>query len=291
MGKYSIRELERLSGIKAHTIRIWEKRFQLVEPQRTSTNIRYYSDYDLKKIINVSLLNNHGIKISHIAGMSDSDISQKVLDLTERKDESTLYINQLIVSMVEMDEESFNSQLSKLSLKLGIERTIADVVYPFLDRIGILWQTGNITPAQEHFMSNLVRQKLIVAIDALPIPPKNARRAVLFLPEAELHEIGLLFCNFLAKKEGIRTLYLGQMVPYEDLRAVGLDQKPHYFITSMISERPPGELQEYIDTLAADFPTSVIIATGAALNKIALRFPTNFRLLANVLKITDLIRL
>jgi DNA-binding transcriptional MerR regulator len=290
MGKYSIRELERLSGIKAHTIRIWEKRFQLVEPQRTSTNIRYYSDHDLKKIINVSLLNNHGIKISHIASMSDSDICQKVLDLTERKDESAMYINQFIVSMVEMDEAGFDSQLSKLSLKLGIERTIAEVVYPFLDRIGILWQTGNITPAQEHFMSNLVRQKLIVAIDGLPIPPKNARRAVLFLPEAELHEIGLLFCSFLVKKEGVRTFYLGQMVPYEDLRAVGLEHKPHYFVTSMISERPAGELQEYINTLAADFPSSTIIATGAAVNKIALHFPPNFRLLDKVLKISDLLK-
>jgi MerR family transcriptional regulator, light-induced transcriptional regulator len=290
MGKYSIRELERLSGIKAHTIRIWEKRFQLVEPQRTTANIRYYTDDDLKKIINVSLLNNHGIKISHIAGMSYSDICQKVLEVTERKDESTVHINRFIVSMVEMDEEEFNSLLSRLTEKMGLERVIAEIVYPFLDRIGILWQTGNITPAQEHFMSNLLRQKMIVAIDALPIPPKNARRAVLFLPEPELHEIGLLFTCYLVKKEGIRTLYLGQMVPYDDVRAVGAEHKPHYFITAMLSERRPGEIQKYINQLSSDFPSSTIIASGAAINKIALTFPSNFHLLDKVIKIKDVLR-
>lgn len=287
MGKYSIKELERLSGIKAHTIRIWEKRYGLIEPQRTSTNIRYYTDEELKKIINVSLLNSHGVKISHIADLDEESLIKKVIEFTEKKTEADIYINQLIVAMIDLDEEALDQQLAKLSLKFGIERMMTEIIYPFLDRIGILWQTNNITPAQEHFISNIVRQKLIVAIDSLPFPSKNARRAVLFLPEDELHEIGLLFCYYLLKKEGIQVIYLGQMVPYNDVKAIGSSHEPSLFVTSFIAEQSPKALQAYITTLAQDFPTARIIATGYAISKIALSFPPNFKLADNVLKIKE----
>lgn len=287
MGIYSIKELERLSGIKAHTIRVWEKRHGLIEPQRTKTNIRYYSDNDLKKIINISLLNNRGIKISVIATYTDEELINKVLEFVDKKTEVDVHINQMIVCMVDLDEDIFEYQLGKITAKLGIERTITEIIYPFLDRIGILWQTGNITPAQEHFISNLVRQKLIVAIDTLPQPSKKAKRAVLFLPEYELHEIGLLFCYFLLKKDGIRVIYLGQMVPYEDLQAIGKSHNPELFVTSFISERTPRELQAYCNRLSNDFPTSTIIATGGAISKIALLFPANFRLADNALKVKE----
>lgn len=288
MGKYSIKELERLSGIKAHTIRIWEKRYRLIEPRRTDTNIRFYSDDELKKIINVSLLNSHGVKISHIADLSQEELIKKVLEFAEKKSEADIYINQMIVSMIDLDEELFEQQLSKLSVRFGMEHTITGIIYPFLDRIGILWQTGNITPAQEHFISNIVRQKLIVAIDSLPYPPKTARIAVLFLPENELHEIGLLFSYYLLKKEGIRVIYLGQMVPYDDIKAIGLSHNPSLFVTSIITGQPPKELQAYINTLSKDFPDSIIVATGKAVARIALSFPSNFRVADNILKIKDL---
>jgi len=287
MGKYSIKELERLSGIKAHTIRIWEKRYHLIEPQRTSTNIRYYSDEELKKIINVSLLNNHGVKISHIADLDNESLIKKVLEFTEKKSEADVYINQMIVAMIDLDEEQLAQQFAKLTIKFGMERTITEIIYPFLDRIGILWQTNNITPAQEHFISNMVRQKLIVAIDALPGPPSTARKAILFLPEAELHEIGLLFCHYLLKKEGMRVIYLGQMVPYQDVKSIGLSHQPALFVTSIVSEQPPKELQNYINTISNDFPTARIVATGGAVARIALSFPPNFRLAGNVLKIKE----
>ncbi len=290
MGKYSIKELERLSGIKAHTIRIWEKRHQLIEPQRTSTNIRFYSDEDLKKIINVSLLNNHGVKISHIAELNHDQLVQKVLEFTEKKMEAAVHINQMIVAMIDMDEEMFDLQLSRMSAKFGIERAITEVIYPFLDRIGILWQTGNITPAQEHFISNLVRQKLIVAIDSLPQPPKTAKTAILFLPEHELHEIGLLFCHYIMKKDSVRVWYLGQMVPYRDLRSVGISHKPNFFVTCVVSERSPRDIQDYFNTLSSDFPASTIIATGGAVNRIALTFPPNFFVVDKALRIREFIK-
>lgn len=289
MGTYSIKELEKLSGIKAHTIRIWEKRHRIFEPRRTATNIRYYSDEDLKKIINVSLLNNHGVKISHIADLDHAQLTRKVLEVAGKKTAADTYINQIIVSMIDLDEELFNDQLTTLAAKFGMERAIAEVIFPFFDRIGILWQTGNITPSQEHFVSNLVRQKIVVAIDNLPLPPKNAKTAVLFLPENELHEIGLLFAYYLLKKDGIRVIYLGQMVPYNDLKSIGASHHPEYFVMSVITERMPKELQAYINALCRDFPTSSIIATGGAISGKALSFPSNFHLAGNVLKVRDFV--
>src|SRR5687767_12010123 len=164
MGKYSIKELEHISGIKAHTIRIWEKRHGIIKPLRTPTNIRYYTDEDLKKIINVSLLNSHGLKISKIATMRLEEINSKVLEITEVKPEADAYIDQLVVAMIDIEEESFEKILASVIKKFGFERSITEVVYAFMEKIGVLWQTGNITPAHEHFISNLIRQKIITSI-------------------------------------------------------------------------------------------------------------------------------
>lgn len=290
MGKYSIKELERLSGIKAHTIRIWEKRHQLVAPQRTTTNIRFYSDDDLKKIINVSLLNNNGFKISKIANLSNAELSKKVVELSEKSDEVSIYIDQLVVAMVDLEEDQFEALLGKLTLKFGFEKTVTEIVYPFLEKIGVLWQSGHITPAQEHFISNLVRQKIIVAIDALPLPSKTAKRALLFLPENELHEIGLLFHHYITRKEGFRTFYLGQSVPYSDLKEICAAHQPRFIIAGCTTVPQPKDVQEYIDSLAGDFKNAIILASGAAIRRVALRFPANFHVFDNTLKLKELLR-
>jgi len=277
VGKYSIKELEQLSGIKAHTIRIWEKRYKIIIPQRTVTNIRFYSDDDLKKIINVSLLNNHGIKISRIADMSLEEINDKILDMSEAKPEADIYIDQLVVAMVDMDEEKFEKILSTLVSKLGFEGSITEVVYPFMEKIGILWQTGTITPAHEHFISNLIRQKLITAIASLPFPSKKAKRAILFLPEGELHEIGLLFYHYITRSKGFKTFYLGQSVPYDDLKAVYKIHQPDILITSLVSFPSPKQFEKYINSLSHDFPEAIILASGLMLRKTAFRIPQNFK--------------
>lgn len=149
MGRYAIKELEKLSGIKAHTIRMWEKRYRIIHPARTSTNIRYYSDEDLKKIINVSLLNNYGLKISKIAAMSPAEINQKVLEITATQTSVPTHIDQLVIAMIDLKEDLFEKTLQMLVRKFGFERTMLEIVYPFLEKIGILWQTKNITPAPE----------------------------------------------------------------------------------------------------------------------------------------------
>jgi MerR family transcriptional regulator, light-induced transcriptional regulator len=274
MGKYSIKELEKLSGIKAHTIRIWEKRHRLIEPQRTNTNIRFYSDDDLKKIMNVSLLNSNGIKISRIAEMSGEEINQRILELSETKSDAVIYIDQLVVAMVDLDEAKFEKILSSLVLRFTFERTIVEIVYPFLDKIGVLWQTHNISPAQEHFISNLIRQKLIVAIDALPIAPATAKRALLFLPENEMHELGLLFHHYLIRKSGYRTFYLGQMVPHPDLISVYNVHTPDILVTSIITSTPKSLLEKYIARLSVDFSSAKIFIAGAQVKGInATPFP------------------
>lgn len=266
MGKYSIKELEQLSGIKAHTIRIWEKRHKLIDPARTTTNIRFYSDEDLKKIINVSLLNNNGLKISKIANMSLEEMNNKVLEISELKNDLNIHIDQLVIAMIDMEEEAFEKILNNIILRYGFERTITEIVYPFLEKIGLLWQTENITPAHEHFISNLIRQKLIVAIDGLPLPPKTSRKILLFLPEGELHELGLLFYHYITRKSGLRTYYLGQNVPHSDLVKVYHVHKPELMLSS-ITTSLPFPVETYFQTLNNEFADSEILVAGFQVQK------------------------
>ena len=268
MGKYSIKELEHLSGIKAHTIRIWEKRYSIIRPERTDTNIRLYSDDDLKKIINVSLLNSHGYKISRIAAMTDGELNQKVLDLSSTNHDHTIHINQLVTAMVHLDEEKFETALSGFFFRYNFEQTMVEIVYPFLERTGILWQTYNISPAQEHFTSNLIRQKLFVGIDGLPLRTDSDKSAILFLPEKELHEIGLLFCHYLLRKAGYKTIYLGQAVPHSDLRDVYNHYKPNVLVTALTTSLPNLSVDAYLGRLAADFPCQKILVSGLQVQRL-----------------------
>ncbi|HEY5823929.1 MAG TPA: MerR family transcriptional regulator [Cyclobacteriaceae bacterium] len=276
MGRYSIKELEKLSGVKAHTIRIWEKRHQIITPQRTTTNIRYYSDEDLKRIINVSVLNQHGVKISKVARMSVEEINNGILDISRSKSTPGIFVDQLTVAMIDMDEESFEKTLSELINNVGFEKCMMDVVYPFLEKIGVLWQTGGINPAQEHFMSNLIRQKIITSIAALPKPRKSTK-VVLFLPEGELHELGLLYYNYIIRRRGFKTYYLGQSVPYNDLKKVCDIHQPDILVTSFISSTAGWKLHEYIETLSEDFSESTILISGLMVSKTAFSIPKNIK--------------
>lgn len=283
MGNYSIKELEQLSGIKAHTIRIWEKRYEIIQPRRTNTNIRFYSDEDLKKIINVSLLNANGIRISKIAEMSDNEISQKILEISKTDGDNAIHINQLTVAMVDLDEEKFEEGLSGSFLRYNFEQTMTEIVYPFLEKIGILWQTDKITPGQEHFISNLIRQKMFAAIDALPLPPATRPKVLLFLPEGELHEIGLLFYHYLARKAGYRTIYLGQTVPHADVKQVCAFHHPAVIITCLTTAIAGSSIQDYLNQLEKDFPCNKILVSGMQVRNLPVASPgTPLRIFKNV---------
>ena len=286
MRTYSIKDLEQLSGIKAHTLRIWEQRYNLLSPKRTDTNIRYYDDEDLKLILNVALLNDNGFKISKIVSMDRLEMRDEVMRLTERSLTHDDQLHALTISMIEMDEERFDKILSINILKLGFEQTMMNIIYPFMSKIGVLWQTGAINPAQEHFISNLVRQKLIVAIDG-QIHTNTGKKFLLFLPEGELHEVSILFASFLIKNKGHKVIYLGQNTPNEDLKQVYDIHKPDFLLT-VITTSPSSEFaQDYVNGLADRFKESQLLVTGYQVIGQDLKFDANVRQLNYIRDIKD----
>lgn len=217
---FSIKDLENLSGIKAHTIRIWEKRYNLLQPNRTDTNIRNYSLSSLQKLLNISYLNNNGVKISKIANLTDDEIQNKVKEIAFNFNTEDHAISSLKMAMINFDAAIFNTTYNQL-----IEsKTFSDVFYsvflPLLNHIGLLWQTDTITPAHEHFVSTLIKQKILIHIEGLPLVESNAsnKTFVLFLPENEIHDIGLLFIHYQLRSKGYHSIFLGESVPMENLK-------------------------------------------------------------------------
>lgn len=275
---YSINDLEKITGIKAHTIRIWEKRYNVVCPQRTETNIRYYNDDDLKKLLNISTLNKHGFKISDIVKMGHDGLCQKVLEIANTTTDHESSINNLIVSMIEMDEDKFEKVLASAIIKIGFERTITNIIYTFLEKVGILWQVGTINPAQEHFITNLIRQKLIIAIDGQDSYPKtDAKTFLLFLPENELHELGLLFYSYIIKKAGHKVIYLGQSVPLNDILEVIKIRNADYIITYFVAALDPSEIFGYLLKISERFNNKDIFIAGYQVSMISEKLPSNIK--------------
>ena len=225
MNAFTIKDLENLSGIKAHTIRMWEQRYNFLKPQRSCTNIRYYSNDELKTILNIALLNKYGFKISHIDRMQPGEISEKILSLDNAEAIQEIIINDLVREMIELETEKFEFIISSYIQGNGIAKTVKEIIFPFLEKIGILWQTGHIMPAQEHFVTNIIRQKLIVAIDSVPCNLQG-KICIFFLPEGEYHELGILFLCYLVKSHGGRVKYLGANLPIRDVENVYLSIKP-----------------------------------------------------------------
>lgn len=263
MSQYSIRDLEQLSGIKAHTLRIWEQRYDIISPQRTDTNIRYYDDRDLKLVLNISLLKDHGYKISEIARMQADAMHAEVVTILDRKLNYPDQIQALTIAMIDLDEDRFEKIISTNILQFGFESTMIHIIYPFLSRIGTLWVTGSVGPAQEHFISNLIRQKIIVAIDGqvVKVTPES-RTFLLFLPEGELHEMGLLFANYVVRARNNRVIYLGQSLPFKEIEFAYSVHRPDYIFTAITSVPSNSDVQPYVDKLAARFPETTILLTG-----------------------------
>ena len=221
MRTYSIKELENLSGTKAHTIRIWEQRYSLLNPSRTETGIRFYNDADLKKILATSVLLKNGVKISKIALLSQYEILLKLEEIDQNSkitdSKIELAINKLIEAGIAFDENSLQKEFDKLVTLFDTQKLFILIVYPLLNRIGIMWSKDELSPLQEHFISIFIRQKIISSINKLPACDQNAKKIVLFLPENETHEIGLLLANYIFKSHNIKTIYFGQQVPISNL--------------------------------------------------------------------------
>jgi len=261
---YSISDLEKLSGIKAHTIRAWEQRYDIIQPHRTKTNIRYYKDEDLKLLLNIALLNKNGIRISRIAKMSPEEMAEKVAAISEINFEYGTQLDALTLSMIEMDEYKFDRILSTNIEQLGFERTMLEVVYPFLEKLSLLWLTGSINPVQENFMSYLIRQKIIVAIDNEPLPAEQPQPPsfLLYLPEGERQELSVLFMYYLLKVRKYRVLYIGQDVTPADIRDAYMIHQPDYLFTMITESFGNQSVQAYIDQLATAFPKMRLLFSG-----------------------------
>lgn len=289
MSNYSIKDLEQLSGIKAHTLRIWEQRYNIISPKRTDTNIRTYDDVDLKLVLNISLLKDHGFKISEISKMSMGEMTHEVITISDRKLNYPDQIHALTISMIDLDEERFEKIISTNILQFGFENTMIYIIYPFLSRIGTLWVTGSIGPAQEHFMSNMIRQKIIVAIDGQVNKQRpTGKKYLLFLPEGELHEIGLLFANYVIRARQNKVIYLGQSLPLTELEFVYNLHKPDYLFVAITSSPSNHEVQPYVDQLARRFPEAQLLFTGYQVVGQDIRTPSNVLILNSA---NDLIRI
>jgi len=270
---FTIRDIENLSGIKAHTIRIWEQRYTFLKPKRSDTNIRFYTNDDLKIILGTALLNKFGYKISQISKMGYEAMFENVLSLTNAEAKGTIIVNQLLECMVELNVETFENILKNCITASGIEKTILQIIYPFLDKVGILWLTNRINPAQERLVSNVIRQKIIVGIDSLPTKKTSSVKVCLFLPEGEYHELSLLFVAYLLKKKGIPVIYLGANIPFEELKKVTSAKKPDYLYTHLTTAGPAFNFDKFLSTLNKDFRKFPVIMSGRLANSYEKKIP------------------
>lgn len=253
---FSIKDLENLTGIKAHTIRIWEKRYDLLEPERTETNIRFYNLGHLQKLLNISFLNNNGLKISKIASLKPAEIHEQVRTLASKGQVENHAINTLKLAMLDFDQDLFYETYNGLIKTKSFRELFYEVFMPFLSEIGMLWQTDTITPAHEHFISALIKQKVLVNTELLQAKNKieHNNAYVLFLPDNEIHEIGLMFVNYELVAKGERAIFLGSSVPIVSLTDVLAYYKKVRFISYFTVNPPKAELSTYL----ADFNAKLL---------------------------------
>jgi DNA-binding transcriptional MerR regulator len=260
MSVFTIKDLENLSGIKAHTIRIWEQRYNFLKPHRTDTNIRYYCNQELKTILNISLLNKYGYKISHINRMTEQELTTKLVSLPDRKAQQERLVNELIAYMIDLDMDRFERVLDGFILAGGIDKAITQIVLPFLQRIGILWMADHIDPVQEHLAANIIRQKLSVGIDGAMTHRRTDKTVVLFLPEGQHRELGLLYVCYLLKIQGVRALYLGEDMPLKDIEFVCQRKAPDYLYTHLTGSGGDFNFEKFLLQATQRFSTPLVIS-------------------------------
>ncbi|HEX4877729.1 MAG TPA: MerR family transcriptional regulator [Chitinophagaceae bacterium] len=287
MNKFTIRDIENLCGIKAHTLRAWEQRYQLFVAKRKQSRHRIYDDNDLKELLRISFLYHHGFKVSRLAAMSSEEIAAAVNDSIQRDGNYELYIHKMIEASIGFDKEAFEKQINTAAIRIGMEKTIIHVFFPFLQRLGMLWLTNNVIPAQEHFASHIIRKKIILATDGLEENDPDSPIIIFFSPEGELHEIPLLAANYFFRNNGFITIYMGVDVSWSTL-AYYLERKPADFLYAHIITRvDEASIIHYFDKLCTAFPDKKIILSGPASVLIEKEYP-NLQILHSVEEMTSL---
>lgn len=256
--QFSIKDLEHFSGIKSHTIRMWEQRYGLLNPQRTATNIRYYSGDDLKKLLNVAMLLSNGFKISKVAAMGSQALAEAVMRVQQEGGSHEAFLNMLKISMLNYDEALFRNVSRAYIEAHGFQRTVLELYLPFLSQVGILWLTDAICPAHEHFISHLLRQVIYARVESLPLAESKPEVPVLvhYLPELEIHDISLLFMHCLAAEAGYKSIFLGASVPFEDLLDVAKQFPVVRFVSYCTTVPSTAGASEYVEKLQRHFADS-----------------------------------
>ena len=249
--EFTIKDLENFSGIKAHTIRIWEKRYNILEPNRTDSNIRYYDIHNLLKLLNISYLNSNGYKISKISELPESKLNATVRELVAKNGADTQASNTLKLAMLNFDENLFNVTYNNLIAQSSLRDVFKNIFLPFLNEIGLLWQVNSVTPAHEHFITNLIKQKIHINIERLQLSsPTNFDKVfVLYLPMNEIHELGLMYLHFELLLHGYQSVYLGQSVPIDNLNDVQKVYSSICFVSYLTVEPSKEPVLEYIDSV------------------------------------------
>ena len=289
MNNFTIKDIENLSGIKAHTIRIWEQRYSFLKPQRTETNIRYYSSDEVRIILNIALLNKYGFKISHIDKMNEDEMKEKILSLAGAQAQQERIVNDLIQQMIVLEMDEFERILDNYILSRGIEKTIIQIIFPFLERIGILWLTNHINPAQEHLVTNIIRQKLIVGIVGVSTPLKINKSVLLFLPAGEYHEVGLLFLYYLLKSRGATVIYLGANVPMDDVEFVVNLKKPDYLYSHLSTVGKSFSFEKFLTQLDRRFKERQVVISGQLTLVYEKKIPAHFKFIKSFSEVFDFV--
>jgi DNA-binding transcriptional MerR regulator len=281
MNHFTIKDIENLSGIKAHTWRIWEQRYGLGMPQRKDSNHRFYNNESLKQILRISYLYNSGLKISKIASLDNEDLKNKALSNVLSENDHEYYVKELIEASIDLDEERFENTFVTAIQRMGLESTFVKILCPFQEKIGMLWLTDHVIPAQEHFTSNIIRQKLSVAIDELPLPTEGDKRVLLFTPEKEQHEIPLQFIHYNLRKNRNRVVSFGCNIKLLDLKSYAEGQSfTHVFfhlVTNLTNLNP----DDYLENLSKAFPDKQIMMSGSQAQQVS-KLPNNVRLIKSI---------
>lgn len=282
MNTFTIRDIENLCGIKAHTLRIWEQRYQLLSPKRKAGNHRLYDGEDLRYLLRIAYLYHNGHKISAIARLNEKEICDLALSLSVSGGSSEIFVNHLTEASMDFEPDRFDKVLHNVILHMGFEKSITQVIFPFLQKIGLLWLTGHTIPAQEHFASALIAKKLHVAINGLDDPSGGrTKNVLLYCPKAEFHEIPLLYMRYLMKKNGISTIYFGKDIAIGELEYYCARKPVSHLYFHLVTNLLRCEPEQYIKKLSGLFPDKQIVASGGRIQLIRNSYP-NVRVLKNL---------
>jgi DNA-binding transcriptional MerR regulator len=262
MSRLTIRDLETLSGIKAHTIRVWEQRYRFLKPRRSDTNIRYYCPSELKLVLDVALLIKTGMRVSQFDQLTPVEIREKIREIPDEAIVKENRINELIGAMADLDTDRFEDIINRHTAGKGIESSVAELIYPFLERSGLLWQSGHIEAAQEQLVSHIIRQKLVVAIETTAPKQVKEKTFLLFLPEGEYHELGLLLLYYLLKSRGYHTFYLGANVPVNDLAHIVSRKKPDQLVMHLATSPKIFRAEKFLKAFGQKLPGVPLVISG-----------------------------